>query len=172
MPGAELARFWCIGPCDFFFFTDWSADRLRNGEPVPLVFHDGYGAHFSGGGYYDEGKYDWYEDRHPRLYELMYAAMPSHNWLPGGSRDVQPADWGTEDMDRRLRWLIRWHKFYQAVCYSEMLTHQFLNSARSLQRVNFAGGISAEFDLSKGLFRVEGVEGFSGQWEAPEEITR
>jgi hypothetical protein len=43
VPGAELARFWAIGDCDFFFFTDWSADRLRHGEPVPLaplVFHD------------------------------------------------------------------------------------------------------------------------------------
>ena len=81
LTGAEQARFWSIPDCDFYFFTDWFPDRLREGEPIPLfslVFHDCYGAHFSGGGYYEEGKYDWYADRHPRLYELMYAAIPSH----------------------------------------------------------------------------------------------
>ena len=53
VPAGELARFWCIADCDYFFFTDWSSDRLANtpvqgapapvGEPVPLfqlVFHD------------------------------------------------------------------------------------------------------------------------------------
>ena len=46
----------CLPPCDgqgdlddssgdgdFFFFADWSADRLRDGEPIPsfkLVFHE------------------------------------------------------------------------------------------------------------------------------------
>ena len=59
-----MARFWCIPNCDYFFYTDWSSDRLTNGhvrgdagpigEPVPLfelVFHDCYIAGFSGGGY-------------------------------------------------------------------------------------------------------------------------
>ena len=43
VPGAELARFWSIAECDFFFFTDWSADRLRDGEPIPsfkLAVHE------------------------------------------------------------------------------------------------------------------------------------
>ena len=175
VPGAELARFWSVAEADFFFFTDWSSDRLREGEPVPLfplVFHDCFTAHFSGGGYYNEGKYDWYADRHPRLYELMYAAMPSHNWLPGGSRPIAPEDWGTEAMNRRLKWLRRWHAYFQQVCYREMLTHKFLNPQRTLQRVEFAGGVVAEFDLAKGLFRVQGVPGFTGDWEKPEEVTR
>lgn len=175
IPGAELARFWSIAECDFFFFTDWSSDRLRHGEPVPwvpLVFHDCYGAHFSGGGYYNEGKYDWYEERHPRLYELMYSAVPSHNWLPGGSQPINPQDWGTDKMNRRLAWLKRWHTYYQAVCYREMTNHQFLNASRSLQRIEFAGGIIADFDLVKGQFRVQGIDGFTGDWETPETIER
>ena len=175
IPGAELARFWCMGDCDYFFFTDWSSDRLRNAEPIPLfqlVFNDCYAAHFSGGGYYDEGKYDWYADRHPRLYELMYAAMPSHNWLPGGSRPIERNDWGTEAMDRRLKWLRLWHAYFQKVCYAEMLTHRFLNAERTLQRVEFAGGVTADFDLDRGRYRVQGVPGFSGDWEEPPQIKR
>jgi len=175
VPGAELARFWSIADCDFFFFTDWSSDRLRHAEPiplVPLVFHDCYAAHFSGGGYYNEGKYDWYADRHPRLYELMYATMPSHNWLPGGSRHLEPNDWGTDKMNRRIKWLKRWHAYYQKVCTSEMVTHAFLNPDHTLQRVTFANGVVADFDLDKGLFRVKGVPGFTGDWEAPEQVTR
>ena len=175
VPGAELARAWAIPACDFFFFTDWSSDRLRHGEPVPvfpLVFHDCYAAHFSGGGYYDEGVYDWYEDRHPRLYELMYGAVPSHNWLPGGSREIEPEDWGSDKMNRRLEWLKRWHQFYQKVCHAEMTSHQFLNDQRTLQRVRFANGVTADFDLEQGLLRVQGVQGFSGDWEAPQRIER
>jgi hypothetical protein len=175
VPGAELARFWSIEECDFFFFTDWSSDRLRDAEPiplVPLVFHDCYAAHFSGGGYYDEGKYDWYADRHPRLYELMYAAMPSHNWLPGGSRPIGPDAWGTEKMNRRIAWLKRWHAYYQKVCTSEMVSHQFCNPRRTLQRVEFANGVAADFDLERGMFRIKGVPGYSGDWESPEEVAR
>ena len=174
VPGAELARFWCMGESDYFFFTDWSADRFRNGEPIPLfqlVFNDCYAAHFSGGGYYDEGKYDWYADRHPRLYELMYASMPSHNWLPGGSRPIKPEDWGTEAMNTRLKWLRLWHAYFQKVCYAEMLTHRFLNAERTLQRVEFAGGVVADFDLARGMYRVRGVPGFSGDWEKPPKIS-
>ena len=152
LTGAEQARFWSVPNCDYYFFTDWYPDRLREGEPIPLfplVFHDCYGAHLSGGGYYEEGKYDWYADRHPRLYELMYAAIPSHNWLPGGSRAIKPEDWKTEAMDRRLKWLKRWHAYYQSVCYEEMTSHQILNSERTLQRVAFANGVVADFDLKK-----------------------
>lgn len=170
IPGAELARAWAIPACDFFFFTDWSSDRLENGEPVPvmpLVFHDCYGAHFSGGGYYNEGIYDWPEYRHPRLYELMYAAVPSHNWLPGGSREIEPADWGSDKMNRRISWLKKWHTYYRKVCYSEMTNHLFLSDDRQLQRVEFANGVTADFDLAKRLFRVHGIDGFSGDWEKP-----
>jgi hypothetical protein len=170
IPGAELARFWCMSDCDYFFFTDWSADRLRSAEPVPwvqLVFHDCYAAHFSGGGYYNEGKYDWYADRHPRLYELMYAAMPSHNWLPGGSQPIGPDDWGTSAMQRRLDWLRLWHVFYQKVCYSEMLSHKFLNADRTLQQVKFAGDVTAEFDLTRGRFRIQGVPDIEPTWQTP-----
>ena len=175
IPGAELARFWSVPECDFFFFTDWSKDRLRNGEPVPLfqlVFHDCYAAHFSGGGYYRAPKYDWYADRHPRLYELMYVAMPSHNWLPYRRHHLRPKDWESDAMARHLRWLKRWHAYYQKVCYSQMLDHRFLNGNRSLQRVEFANGVTADFDLDKGLFRVKGVSGFTGDWERPEDLTQ
>ena len=175
VPGAELARFWAIPGCDFFFFTDWSRDRLREGEPIPLfhlVYHDCYAAHFSGGGYYDEGKYDWYADRHPRLYELMYCAIPSHNWLPGGSRPIEETDWGTEKMNRRLKWLKRWHSWFQKVCYSEMTSHRFLNDNHTLQRVEFANGVVGDFDLADGRFRIQSVPGFSGEWEQPEEVLR
>ncbi len=175
IPGAELARAWAIPACDYFFFTDWSSDRLRNGEPVPvmpLIFHDCYGAHFSGGGYYNEGTYDWYEDRHPRLYELMYAAVPSHNWLPGGSREIALDDWGTDKMKSRLSWLRKWHRYYMAIRYSQMTNHQFLNDERTLQRIEYANGAAAEFDLDKGMFRIEGIEGFSGEWETPDVVER
>ena len=175
IPGAELARSWAIPACDYFFFTDWSSDRLENGEPVPvmpLIFHDCYGAHFSGGGYYDEGVYDWPEDRHPRLYELMYAAVPSHNWLPGGSREIEPDDWGSDKMNRRLSWLKKWHAYYRKVCYAEMTNHQYLNDDRTLQRIEFANGVTVDFDLEKGLFRVQGIEEFTGDWEEPDKVER
>ena len=173
IPGAELARFWCVNDCDYFFFTDWASDRLRNGEPIPLfplIFHECYAAHFSGGGYYDEGKYDWYADRHPRLYELMYGAIPSHNWLPGGSGLIRPEDWDTDAMARRLNWLRRWHRYFQAVCFAEMIDHRFLSDDRLLQQVEYANGVIADFDLAQGRFRVQGVPGFTGKWEIPEVI--
>ena len=109
IPGAELARFWCVSECDYFFFTDWSRDRLAVGEPIPwfqLVFHECYAACFSGGGY---GRYDWPEDKNPRLYELLFAAAPGYNWMlpygdgfPGaGLEDGVPIRaWGTGRMRR------------------------------------------------------------------------
>ena len=102
----------------------------------------------------------------------MYAAMPSHNWLPGGSRPIEPQDWETDKMARRLDWLKRWHNYYQAVCYAEMTSHQYMNSTRTRQRVEFANGVVADFDLEKGQFRVQGVAGFSGDWEKPENVER
>ena len=170
VPGAELARFWAMGESDYFFFTDWSRDRLREGEPIPLfqlVFNDCYAAHFSGGGYYQDGKYDWYADRHPRLYELMYGAMPSHNWLPGGEPPIKPTHWETEAMDRRLDWLRLWHKYFLAVGSEQMLSHRFLNPDRTLQRVEYANGVAADFDLAEGRFRIQGINEIPETWQLP-----
>lgn len=170
VPGAELARFWCMGESDYFFFTDWSRDRLREGEPIPLfqlAFNDCYVAHFSGGGYYFAPTYDWYADRHPRLYELMYGAMPSHNWLPGGEALIEKHHWETGAMKRRLEWLRLWHAYFQSVGYAEMTSHQFLNGDRTLQRVEYANGVTAEFDLAQGRFRVQGVDGIEEDWQEP-----
>ena len=108
VPGAELARFWCMGESDYFFFHRLVPGPAPEGEPIPLfqlAFNDCYVAHFSGGGYYFAPKYDWYADRHPRLYELMYGAMPSHNWLPGGEGLIEKHHWETDAMKRRLEWL-------------------------------------------------------------------
>lgn len=182
MPGGELARFWCIAECDYFFFTDWSSDRLANtpnqgapapvGEPIPLfqlVFHDCYIAGFSGGGYalYAPG-YDWWADRTPRLYELLFASAPAHNWLPKGR--VPVPDWDSDKMNRRLAWLKRWSSFYRAVAMSEMVSHRFLSPDRSKQCVEFANGVAAELDMISNQFRVHGVPGFSDDWEKPEEL--
>ena len=98
--------------------------------------------------------------------------MPSHNWLPGGSRPIEPEEWGTDAMHRRLQWLRRWHAYFQKVCFSEMVSHRFLNDDRALQRVEFANGVVADFDLAEGRFRVKGVTGFTGDWERPEQVTR
>ncbi|MCH2694264.1 MAG: hypothetical protein MK025_06055 [Acidobacteriia bacterium] len=180
MPGAELARFWCASSCDFFFFTDWSRDRLPVGEPVPLfqlVFHECYAACFSGGGY---GTYDWPEDKNPRLYELLFASAPAYNWMLPYRKDfpglafeggVPIKDWETKEMDRRIEWLKRWSAYFQKVVYSEMVSHEFLNQERTLQKIQYSNGVRAEFDMNKGLCRIYGVDGFSGDWEKPHKGT-
>ncbi len=176
IPGAELARFWCIPESDFFFFTDWSRDILPVGEPVPLfqlVFHECYVACFSGGGY---GKYDWPETKNPRLYELLFGAAPGYNWMlpygedfPGygleGSVPIQ--EWDSPAMRNRMEWLKRWSAYFQATTHAEMTSHEFLNERRTWQRVRFSNGVEAEFDMEEGLCRVSGVDGFSGDWEQP-----
>ena len=182
MPAAELARFWCIPNCDYFFFTDWSSDRLSNtpvqgapapvGEPIPLfqlVFHDCYMAGFSGGGYavYSPG-YDWWEDRTPRLHELMFAAAPAYNWLPNGA--VPIGDISHDAVHRRLTWLKRWSAYYRAIATSEMVSHQFLSDDRKCQRVEFANGIEATFNMETNEFRVRNHPDFSGEWETPESL--
>ena len=182
MPGAELARFWAIGECDFFFFTDWASDRLSNeptrgcaapvGMPVPLfqlVFHDCFMAGFSGGGYSAyAGGYDWWKDRTPRLYELLFASAPSYNWLPYPV--VPMVNWGSEQQRAKQRWLVRWSAFHRAVAFSEMVSHRFLDADGSRQRTGFANGVEAEFDFAGNRFRIEGAGGFDGAWEVPPEL--
>ena len=182
MPGAELARFWAMADCDYFFFTDWSADRLVNtpnqhaaapvGEPVPLfqlVFHDCYMAGFSGGGYvaYSPG-YDWWDLGTPRLYELMYGAAPAYNWLPG--HEVPIRDWDSPFGQRKRTWLAQWSAFYRAIAMSEMTAHSFLSSDRSRHRIEFANGVAAQFDMAGNAFRVEGVEAFGDSWQTPPDL--
>lgn len=182
MPAAELARFWCIPDCDYFFFTDWSSDRLSNtpvqgapapvGEPVPLfqlVFHDCYLAGFSGGGYaaYSPG-YDWWEDRTPRLYELLFASAPAYNWLPEGQVPIHDLD--SPRVQNRFDWLKRWSAYYRAIATEEMVSHKFLSDDRKLQQIAFANGVVATFNMAANLFRVVGVPGFSGEWEHPETL--
>jgi len=89
-----------------------------------------------------------------------------------GSRPIEEADWGSDKMDRRLRWMKRWHNWFQQICYSEMTSHQFLNAERTLQRVEFANGVTGDFDLADGRFCIHGVLGFSGDWEEPEQVER
>ena len=181
IPGAEAARFWCIADCDYFFFTDWSSDRLTNvptqgapgpvGEPIPLfqlVFHDCYIAGFSGGGYaiYAPG-YDWWPDRRPRLYELMFASAPAYNWLPMPGGDMPIGDWGSDENQARWAWLKRWNGYYRKIACSQMISHQFISEDRKSHRIEFANGVSAELDMREGLCRVRGVSEFSGDWQVP-----
>ena len=182
MPGAELSRFWAIGECDYFFFTDWSGDRLSStphrhsespaGEPIPifqLVFHDCFMAGFSGGGYvaYADG-FDWWDQRTPRLYELMYAAAPSYNWLPDPR--VPITNWASEQQQNKRAWLKQWNAFYRAIAMSDMVSHQFLSDDRSRQRTEFANGVAAEFNMAENGFRVDCLAGFSGDWQTPPDL--
>ena len=179
MPGGELARFWCMADCDYFFFTDWSSDRLSNtpvqgapapvGEPIPLfqlVFYDCYIAGFSGGGYalYSPG-YDWWADRTPRLYELLFASAPAHNWLSEGYVPIR--DWDSNKAQRRWNWLKRWNAYYRTIATSEMVSHRFLSPDWRQQRIEFANGVTANFNMATNELRVEGIADFSGDWEKP-----
>ena len=181
MAGSELGRFWAMAESDYFSSTDWCEDRLTNvptvgapapvGEPIPLfqlVFHDCYVSSFMGGGYavYEVGS-DWWADRTPRLYELLFTAAPAYNWLPGGR---VPVDWDSAATQRRCTWLKRWSAYYRAIAMSEMVSHQFLCPDRTQQRIEFADGVAAEFNMAANQFRVIGIEGFSGQWETPEAL--
>ena len=139
------------------------------GEPVPLfelVFHDCYIAGFSGGGYatYNAG-YDWWPDCTPRLYELMFCSAPAFNWLPHS--DVPVQDWDSTEAQARWAWLKRWSMYYRTIAMSQMTAHKFLSADHQLQRIEFANGVTAEFHMAKDLCRVQGVDGFSGDWETP-----
>ncbi len=176
MPSAELVRFWCIPECDYFFFTDWSSDRLCNtpvkgapapvGIPIPLfqlVFHDCYMSGFSGGGYaaYSPG-YDWWENRAPRLYELLFASAPAYNWLPGGLTPI--GDMDKDDVKQRLKWLKLWSTYYQAIATSEMVSHKFLSADYMMQQIEFANGAVAMFNMAINEFRIMNIDSFSGDW--------
>ncbi len=179
MPGGELARFWAMRDCDYWFYTDWSADRLSNkpnryspgpvGEPIPLfelVFHDCYVAGFATGGYklYNPG-YDWWDERTPHLYELLYVIAPCHNWLPGGSFPYDKID--APESAARWEWLGKVSALLKATKFSEMVSHEFLSTDRKQQRVKFANGVITQFDMAGNRYRVKGVKGFTGNWETP-----
>jgi hypothetical protein len=177
MPGAELARFWAMRDCDYWFYTDWSSDRLFNtenkgcpgpvGVPVPLfelVFHDCYLAGFSGGGYklYHPG-FDWWDDQHPRLYELLFVAAPCHNWLPEGAFPYDRID--APEAETRWAWLRKMAALCVATKHAEMVSHEFLSDGYQRRRVKFANGVVAEFDMAHDRYKVTGAEGFTGEWE-------
>ena len=164
LAGAELPRFWSIPYCDFFCIVNWSSDYSPVGEPIPwlqLVFHDCFSTCFMGGGY---GNLDWPEDRHPRLYELLLTTMPSYKWAGG---QVPTKDWNSPKVERFCDWLRLWAAYHTKTKYSEMVSHEFLDPQRTLHRVRFADGIMAEFDMKRGTVRVQGVEGFTGDWQRP-----
>jgi len=168
IPGGELPRFWAMGATCFYFYDGvWSSDKLPAGEPIPwlqLVFGDCYFAHFAGGGYeqYLPGSgVDWWPDRNPRLYELLFACAPSYNWLPNGQ---VPVEWDDPATMKRWRWLRIWNAYFRAIASSEMVSHEFLSVDRKGQRVAFANGAVAEFDMEADRFRVWGVPGFEGRW--------
>ena len=51
-----------------------------------------------------------------------------------------------------------------------MVSHRFLAQDRKTQRIEFANGVVAEFNMATNEFRVKGVAGFTGDWERPEEL--
>ena len=136
---------------------------------LPIVpFYLCYMAGLSGGGYaiYHPG-YDWWAHRTPRLYELLFCSAPCYNWLPDGYSPVR--DWDSPRARARWEWLRRWSAYHRAVAMSRLVSHRFLSDDWKLQRVEFANGVAAEFDLARDRYRVTGVEGFTGEWEdAPE----
>ena len=165
IPGSELPRFWAMADSCFYFFDGvWSSDRLPVGEPIPLlqlVFHDCYYAHFAGGGYSPVA--DWWQDRNPRLYELLFATAPSYNWLP---KAKVPIDWDDPATMPQWRWLRLWSAYFRSIATSEMVSHEFLSEDRKLQRITFANGAVAEFDMAADRFRVWGLPDFNGNWIA------
>ena len=180
MPGAEVARFWAIPDCDYFFYTDWSKDRQSGqvntessapaGTPIPLfqlVFHDCFMAGFPGGGYaaYHPGM-DWWEEYNPRLYELMNASAPAYNWLPDPTTPI--IDFDGEREQRKRQWLKLWSTYYQAIAFSEMVSHQIGPDSKRL--LAFANGVTGEFDLAENRFKVSGVPELGEDWQQPPEL--
>ena len=186
IPAGELRQFWAIPHCDHFFFTDWSGHRLSArvadgeteesehrpvGEPIPLcqlVFHDCCMSGFSG----DPGQgafYDWFPSRSHRLYELLYGAPPSWNWMlsPRDGYPVPVSDWRSDRTARALAWLRTWSAFYRSIALSEMTAHRMLSPDGALQRTEFACGVAAEFDLPGERFRILGSPDFDGTWQTP-----
>ena len=66
-----------------------------------------------------------------------------------------------------IRWLKRWSRYYRTIATSEMASHRFLSSNFRQQRIEFANGAMAGFDMAANLFRIKGIPGFSGEWESP-----
>ncbi|MDE0002301.1 MAG: hypothetical protein OXQ29_06370, partial [Rhodospirillaceae bacterium] len=100
--------------------------------------------------------------------ELLYAAAPAYNWLPGGEVPLGDLDQGT--LPRKLSWLRRWRDYYSAIATAEMVGHRFLSADRTLRQVEFANGVRATFNMAANALRVENVAGFSGEWEQPEQL--
>ena len=181
VPAGELARFWCIADCDYFFFTDWSSDRLANtpvqgapapvGEPVPL--------------------FSWSSTTASRP-DSPAAATRSIRPATTGGRNARrgcmsyclrgagvqlAARWrgaawrpGAGGLSRKLNWLRRWRDYYCAIATSELVSHAFLTADRTLQQVEFANGVRATFNMAANELRVGNVPGFSGEWEQPEQL--
>ena len=180
MPGGELPRFWAMRDCDYAFIRDWSADRLVNtenqhspkpvGELIPLfelVFHDCFVAPFAGGARTHRG-YDWWPDRTPRLYELLLVASPGHGCLPGATFPYDKL--GTPEAEPRWAWVRRMTALCQATKFAEMVSHEFRSEDRRQQRVTFANGVVADFDMAGNRYRITGVPGFSGDWETAPDL--
>ena len=90
--------------------------------------------------------------------------MPSYNWAGGR---VPTKDWNSPDVERFCDWLRLWSAYHTKTKYREMVSHEFLDPGRTLHRIRFADGITAELDMKRGMVRVRGVEGFTGDWQRP-----
>ena len=165
LPGAETPRFWSIGTCDFAFAFNWGPDYCSAGAPIPLmqlIWHDCFLACFAGGGYGSGG--DWPKDREPRLYELLFVAMPTFKFAGG---KVPTEDWADPQVNRFCDWLRLWSAYHNTTKRAEMLTHEFVDAKRTHHRVRFSNGVTGQFDMENSRFRIEGVEGIDDQWQEP-----
>ena len=165
LPGVELPRFWSIGTCDFAFAFNWGPDYCSTGAPIPLmqlIWHDCFLACFAGGGYDNSG--NWPQDRQPRLYELLFVAMPTFKFAGG---KVPTEDWSEPQVNRFCDWLRLWSAYHSATKPAEMVAHEFLDEKRMHHRVRFSNGVSGQFDMENGRFRIQGVEGIKEAWQEP-----
>jgi len=94
--------------------------------------------------------------------------VPCHNWLPGGDFPYDKID--APQTEQRWTWLNKMGSLCRATKFSEMVSHEFLSGDYRQQRVSFANGVVAEFDMNANRFRIQRVEGFTGDWETPPEL--
>ena len=50
-----------------------------------------------------------------------------------------------------------------------MTSHQFVSEDRKRHRIEFANGVIVELDMAANRYRIQGADGFSGDWETPPE---